>query len=413
MYRLLAVGSVLCMLTTFAFAATAEKRVALVIGNSNYTHAPKLPNPVNDATAVAILLRNVGFDVVVRQDLNINDMRRVVRDFSEVTRDAGIAIVFYAGHGLELNGNNYLVPADAVLERDIDVEDETLPLERVLNILEPAKRLRLIILDACRDNPFARTMKRSLTSRAIGRGLARIEPMTSGTLIAFAAKAGSVAADGSGLHSPFTSALLDHIATPGLDLRIAFGRIRDEVLKSTANKQEPFVYGSLGGANTALVQPAEGGLPIPTSVENEARVEYELASQIGTKDAWDVFLRTHQTGLYADLARAQQAKLQELTNAKSETKLHSEEKKKAALATIPPVEDFEKKAGSSDRSLVDCCIAYCRLVKCNAPSLPKACSAETFAAYYRMGMSAEAQRKNYLDGARAYIGGTVSLPACR
>src|SRR5262249_30044015 len=207
-----------------------------------------------DAEAIGLLLKSTGFEIVeTRQNLGIGEMRRTIRDFSDAARDADMAVVFYAGHGLEVNGNNYLVPVDAVLERDIDVEDETISLERVLNVLESAKRLRLVILDACRDNPFAKTMKRTIASRAIGRGLARIEPVTSDTLIAFAAKAGSIAADGKGIHSPFTEALLQHIATPGLDLRIAFGRVRDEVLKSTGSKQEPFMYGSLGGTNVALV----------------------------------------------------------------------------------------------------------------------------------------------------------------
>jgi uncharacterized caspase-like protein len=228
--------------------AVAEKRVALIVGNSAYGHVPRLPNPANDAEAMSILLKGAGFEVVEnRGDLGVNDMRRAVRDFSEKAQDAEIALLFYAGHGIEVDGTNYLIPIDAKLERDIDVEDETLSLERVLKVLEPAKRLRLVILDACRDNPFAKTMKRTIASRTIGRGLASIEPATSDTLVAFAAKAGSTAADGVGIHSPFTAALLKHIATPGLDVRIAFGRVRDEVLKTTAKKQEPFVYGSLGG----------------------------------------------------------------------------------------------------------------------------------------------------------------------
>ncbi|MBZ0148895.1 MAG: caspase family protein [Pseudorhodoplanes sp.] len=300
----------------WATAALAEKRVALVIGNSGYRHVPKLSNPANDADAVSVLLKSSGFAVVeTRHDLGINDMRRAIRDFSDATRDADMAVVFYAGHGMEVGGNNYLVPVDAALERDIDVEDETVSLERILTVLEPAKRLRLVILDACRDNPFTRMMKRTLASRTIGRGLARVEPMSSDTLIAFAAKAGSTAADGQSVHSPFTTALLKHLATPGLDLRIAFGRVRDEVLKGTGNKQEPFVYGSLGGSNVALISaPADvssGGVPAPPLDPVTARAwrDYGEAAKVATKEAWDSFLATHPTGFYADLARAQQAKI--------------------------------------------------------------------------------------------------------
>jgi uncharacterized caspase-like protein len=154
--------------------ALADKRVALLIGNSAYQHVPKLPNPANDAEAVGILFKSAGFDSVeTRENLNVNDMRRVVRDFSDQARDADVAVI------LEVSGVNYLIPVDASLRRDIDVEDEAVSLDRLLLAMEPAKRLRLVILDACRDNPFTKSMTRTMASRAIGRGLARIEPATS------------------------------------------------------------------------------------------------------------------------------------------------------------------------------------------------------------------------------------------
>ena len=239
-------------------AFAAERRVALVIGNSSYIHAPALDNPVNDVTAVSVMLEGAGFQVVeTRNNLDNTAMRRVIREFSAMTRDADVAVVFYAGHGLEVDGINYLIPTDAKLASDIDVEDEAISLDRVLRVLEPAKSLRLVILDACRDNPFVKTMKRTLASRSFGRGLAGVEPAMSNTLIAFAAKAGSTANDGDGAHSPFTTALLKHLTAPGLDLRIAFGKVRDEVLASTGARQEPHVYGSLGGTTIALVPAGE------------------------------------------------------------------------------------------------------------------------------------------------------------
>lgn len=245
------------MLTAAQFSATAaqaDKRVALVLGISAYQHVAKLPNPSNDASAMAELFRKSGFDVVeTKRDLGIAELRRAVGDFSDKAQDADIAVVFFAGHGIEVDGTNYLVPADAKLARDFDIEDEALSLDRLLKAIEPAKRLRLVMLDACRDNPFAKTMKRTVASRSIGRGLAKIEPTVSDTLIAFAAKAGSVALDGDNSNSPFTTALLEHVATPGVDLRIAFGRVRDSVLSSTGRKQEPYVYGSLGGNTVAIV----------------------------------------------------------------------------------------------------------------------------------------------------------------
>ena len=295
-----------CLLCLSAGPALADKRVALVIGVSKYQHAPQLTNPARDADAVSALLKQAGFDVVNNQrDPGIVDLRRVIREFSETARNADISVVYYAGHGIEVDGTNYLVPADARLASDFDIEDETISLDRVLKALEGTRRLRLVILDACRDNPFANNMKRTVASRAIGRGLAKVEPTMSDTLVAFAAKAGAVASDGDGTNSPFASALVKYIAEPGLDLRIAFGRVRDDVLKSTGNRQEPFVYGSLGGQTMSLV-PA---VTKPTDPEAEARVDYELAAQVGNKEAWDSFLASHPTGLYANLARAQNNKL--------------------------------------------------------------------------------------------------------
>jgi len=294
--------------------ALADKRVALVIGNSNYVNVARLPNPENDATAVAALFRNAGFDVVeAHNNIGGNAMRRAFRNFSDTARNSDIAVVYYAGHGIEVDGANYLLPTDVVLERDIDVDDEAVSIERIVRILEPAKRLRLIILDACRDNPFVSKMKRVSATRSIGRGLARVEPQSSDTLIAFAAKAGSTADDGDGTHSPFTAALLKHITMPGLDLRIAFGRIRDEVLKATGNRQEPFVYGSLGGSTVSLVPPlpekpaivATPAAPAPADANAVARSDYDLAAKVGTVAAWEAFLAAHPTGFYADLAKAQ------------------------------------------------------------------------------------------------------------
>src|SRR5438552_2223517 len=213
--------------------AFAEKRVALVLGNSAYQNVARLPNPVNDGTVIAATLKNAGFDVVEeRHDLPAAETRRALRDFADRARDADIAVVYYAGHGIEVDGTNYLIPVDAKLARDSDVQDETITLDRLLRATEPARRLRLVILDACRENPFAKIMKRSL-SRSIGHGFVRPDVLISDTLVAFAAEAGSVAADGEGTNSPFTAALVRHIVTPGLDLRLAFGKVRDDVMRST------------------------------------------------------------------------------------------------------------------------------------------------------------------------------------
>ncbi len=158
-----------------AESAEAQKRVALIVGNSAYQNASQLTNPANDANAMAAMFREAGFEVVeARFDLGNLEFKRVARDFSVAARDADIAIMYYAGHGLEVNGTNYLLPVDAKLATDFDVEDEALSLDRLMRALEPARRLRLIILDACRDNPFVRSMQRNVASRALSRpGLPR------------------------------------------------------------------------------------------------------------------------------------------------------------------------------------------------------------------------------------------------
>ena len=239
--------------------AEAADRVALVIGNSEYQHAPKLSKPANDANAIGIMLEGAGFDVVERRnDLTSMDMRRALRDFSRRVRGADVAVVFYSGHAIEIGGSNFLIPTDAKLDRDIDVEDEAISLDRLMNMVEPARRLRLVILDACRDNLFVERMKRNITSRSIGRGLAEVDPIMSDMLVALAAKAGSTAPDGEGNYSPFTTALLQHLAAPGLDLRFAFVRIRDDVIKMTNNLQQPMLYGALGNASISLVPGGAG-----------------------------------------------------------------------------------------------------------------------------------------------------------
>ncbi|WP_213289606.1 caspase family protein [Bradyrhizobium sp. sGM-13] len=292
--------------------AFAEKRVALILGNSAYQNVAPLSNPVNDSSKMAATLKNAGFDVVdSRRDLPAAETRRALRDFADRARDADIAVVYYAGHGIEVDGANYLIPVDARLERDTDIYDEGLSLDRILIAIEPAKKLRLVILDACRDNPFARTMKRTVASRAIGQGLAKVEPTSPNVLIAYSAKAGSTAADGDGKNSPFTSALSNHLTKPGLDVRRAFGFVRDEVLKTTNNRQEPFVYGSLGGEDVPLV-PAPRAAPAAApalSAQAEARRDYELALQIGNKSALNAFLGQYPDGFYSSLAKLQLDKI--------------------------------------------------------------------------------------------------------
>jgi uncharacterized caspase-like protein len=335
--------------------AFAEKRVALVLGNSAYRNVPQLANPVNDSARIAATLKDAGFDVVdSRRDLPAAETRRALRDFADRARDADIAVVYYAGHGIEVDGANYLIPVDARLERDTDVYDEALSLDRILIAIEPAKKLRLVILDACRDNPFAKGMKRTVATRAIGQGLAKVEPTSPNVLIAYSAKAGFTATDGDGSNSPFTAALAHHIATPGLDVRRAFGFVRDEVLKTTGNRQEPFVYGSLGGEDVPLVPappkaaPAAAAAPAPAlSAQAEARRDYELALQLGNKEAMSAFLAQYPEGYYASLAKLQLAKFAaEETRVAATEKARLAEQERARLATEGAKSTDQEKAAA-------------------------------------------------------------------
>ncbi|TFV48721.1 caspase family protein [Bradyrhizobium niftali] len=336
-------------------SALAEKRVALVMGNSAYKNVARLANPANDAALVGGMFRKAGFETVdVKLDLNVVDMRKALREFGSKAREADVAVIYYAGHGIELDGTNYLIPTDAALETDTDVLDEAFPLDRVLFAIEPAKQLRLVILDACRDNPFAKTMKRTVASRAIGRGLAKVEPTSPNTMVAFAAKAGSTASDGDAKNSPFATALVERLPMPGLDLRKAFGFVRDDVLKTTGYKQEPYVYGSLGGDDVPLVAAKPVVAGPQANPDAEIRRDYELALQLGTRDGWTAFLNQFPSGFYADLAKGQLNKIAaEETRAAAAEKARQAEDEKARLATDRAKKAEQEKAAAAAKAAED------------------------------------------------------------
>ena len=300
--------SVLAGLTLAALGADpafALRRVALIIGNAQYEHAGVLANTLNDAHAVAKLLKGAKFDFVDERDnLGVVEMKRAVRDFTAAASNADIAVIYYSGHGIEASGVNYLIPVDARLANAFDVEDETLPLDRLLWATASVKSLSLIILDACRENPFLRGGDGAPITRAIASHMLGEQATTTpNTLIAYAAKAGSQSFDGVGANSPFTTALVKYIAEPGLDIRIALGKVRDEVLAETGNRQEPFVYGSLGG-DTISLAPAVAA-PAAANPLAATAADYALAERVGSADAWRAFIAAHREGgFYVDLARA-------------------------------------------------------------------------------------------------------------
>src|SRR6516165_9636500 len=315
----------------WADRALAERRVALIIGNSNYQNAPILPNPERDARGIADMFQKAGYEIVTTA-FNVGnlDFKSTIRKFEDTVTDADIAVIYYAGYGLNIHGTNYLIPIDAKLTSDRDANDETITLEQLVESVHSAKRLRVIIIDACRDNPFARIMK---TERmASFSGLAAVEPNSIDTLIAYAAKSGTTAQDGGGDHSPFAAALITNLFVPGLDIRLAFGRVRDEVLKKTGLIQEPFGYGSLGGGNiTHKKTPSQ---PVVSNDLAGERSDYALVEKIGTKGAWQVFLNQHPSGFYADLARQQIAIVQDQSDrldrsAKAQADREAEAKRQA------------------------------------------------------------------------------------
>ncbi len=243
-------------------AVRQGRRVALIIGNSAYREAPALANPKNDIAAVATSLRNIGFESVsVAPDKSREELIRALRTFAEEADKADWAMVYYAGHGIEVNGQNYLIPVDATLKTDRDVQFEAVAMDQVMSSIDGAKTLKLIVLDACRDNPFAPKMEKTgvrevaavqstaagtVGTRSIGRGLGEVK-VTGASLVVFAAKHGQTALDGEGANSPFAVALVQRIATPGVEINKIFRLVRDDVMEATAGRQEPYTYGSLPG----------------------------------------------------------------------------------------------------------------------------------------------------------------------
>jgi formylglycine-generating enzyme required for sulfatase activity len=229
--------------------APSERRVAFVVGIGAYQHAPRLANPVNDARAISEALRRLNFEVDEIYDPTFTQFTHALRDFGIKAQQADVAVVYYAGHGVQVAHENYLLPADAKLEREHDLVYEALSLDLFLGEVSQARRLGIILLDACRNNPFVDRLTRSVVVSSRGpasAGLARVDSVPRNTLVAMATKADQTAEDGSGSHSPFAQALLENFDKPGLELSLFFRSVRDTVLKATNNEQEPYIFSSLG-----------------------------------------------------------------------------------------------------------------------------------------------------------------------
>ncbi|HEX4172625.1 MAG TPA: caspase family protein, partial [Acetobacteraceae bacterium] len=226
-----------------------ERRVAFVVGIGAYKNAPQLANPVNDARAISEALRRLNFEVDEVYDPDFRKLSEALRSFGIKAQQADVAVVYYAGHGIQVGRENFLLPADAQIERERDLVYEALSLELFLDEASQARRLGIILLDACRNNPFVDRLTRSLAISNRGTataGLARVDNVPRNTLVAMATKADQTAEDGNRGHSPFAQALLDNLQKPGLELSLFFRSVRDNVLRATGNQQEPYVFSSLG-----------------------------------------------------------------------------------------------------------------------------------------------------------------------
>ncbi len=296
----------LLLLIFAASAAHAERRVALVIGNSGYANVAELKNPYNDAKGMSDKLTDLGFDVVTGLDLSLRDMRQTVREFIKKLDNADLALFFYAGHGIQVNGENYLVPVDAELSTHLDLDFEALPANLVLNAMEQSTKVNLVFLDACRNNPFTENLARSMGTRssAVGRGLAKIGSGV-GSLVSFATQPGNVALDGDGENSPFTTALIKHLGTPGQDITRDLVMVRRDVLEATKGQQVPWDNSSLTGEvilkQLEMVQPVE---PEKPAINPQIELAYWDSIKSGESIAYfETYLTRYPEGQFADIAK--------------------------------------------------------------------------------------------------------------
>ncbi len=325
-WRILLLALLTFGILLLAQAAADARSVALIIGNSKYNKIAELANPTNDAQDLSASLTNIGYEVQTVIDADYETMRKALNKFSESANGAKVAMIFFAGHGIEIDKQNYLIPVDAKLETDTQVAFQTIPLDMMLNAVSGASKLRMVLLDACRNNPFVSKMRSvGAKKRSLGRGLAAVEPQT-GTLVGFAAKEGTTASDGNGRNSPYTSALLKHIAKPDLDVGRLFRKVRDEVLETTGLQQEPFQYGSLPGedvfmhplggtkkpGSTGLTQQAvikpstQPVIPpaLPTPQDTEAKQAWDAISSSQRVSDYEIYLQFYSDSLYAKFAKA-------------------------------------------------------------------------------------------------------------
>jgi uncharacterized caspase-like protein len=332
---------ILCAAATGAWAAQ-PKRVALVIGNSAYQFSSPLSNPTNDAADMAAALKRLGFEVVEGRDLDESGMRRTIKRFAEVLTGADVGLFFYAGHGLQVGGHNYLVPVDAKLESPAGLDFELIRLDVIHRTMERETKTNVIFLDACRDNPLSRNLARSMGTRSsqIGKGLAVVESGV-GTLISFSTQPGNTALDGDGRNSPFAGSLIRHIGNPREDLSTLLIQVRNEVMAATKDQQIPWEHSALRSKfYFAALPPVEAANPTEPSYERRVELEFWMS----VKDSSDAavlgtYLGRYPNGEFAPIARAliehyeRQLKLQAASR-EEERKRQEEMRKEAEVKRL-------------------------------------------------------------------------------
>ena len=319
---LVAAGLFLLSQLLFSGTAQAEPRIALVIGNSHYgSDIGSLPNPVNDAGLMAQALQQTGFTVIKVTDADQKKMKRAIAEFGDKLSTAGptaTGLFFYAGHGLQVNGTNYLVPVGAEIDKPADVDLESVSADTVLQQMEFAgSRVNIVVLDACRNNPLQRGLQ---VMRGITRGLAPMDSSSAqGTFIAYSTAPGNVAADGSGTNSPYTKALAKNIVQPGIGIEEAFRQVRADVMSATGGKQIPWDSSSLTAPFYFKSQSASqtfttASQPAPKAATTAYSMDADKAVWDGIKDSRDAsdyraYLDQYPNGLFVSIAKSRLASL--------------------------------------------------------------------------------------------------------
>lgn len=334
----------ICVLALFLLPSAADaRRVALIIGNADYSETGSLANPANDAIAVAQSARQAGFDdVVVARNVNMQDFQSKLRDFRQMATGADLAMVYYAGHGIESRGKNWLIPVDAKLQSSFDLPYESINLDRVMESLE-GSTIRMVVLDACRNNPFGKEWQSG--TRGVKQGLVGVE--ADDVLLIYAAAPGQTVVDGSGQNSPFAASLAKRLVQPDLPIQMLGGSVRDDVLSATGGKQRPYVSASITGTPIYLVQsppePAVAAVASPSPVvaagSNRSRLDalsWRGALSANSASAYSAYLSEFPSGLFADLAKDKINELRQPVISGRSTRISSRPIALAATTTPPP-----------------------------------------------------------------------------